>query len=483
MTQPSPSPEGSTNIGPYSGGGTALSSPVQSPSTSNSPASATSATGISDTFRTWINQIISTRLGSVKAALIPDADKEALVEKIWADPTVQSTWNNTQAALSSTDPKVSGPAGGIVSQVINNVMAGQGNDSTIAVDYTNMIQQAGLQLTTAELGSLSTATQAVNAPVPVPFDTSKISGFDYGAPLPADIAKEAGIPNQNGIDYGTPVGTRIVTPFAGTYNVTPGGPYGNFVTVTLDNGWRIGFGHVASGTATNGSRVNPGDLVAISGQNEGISQGAVTIVTWQSPYDIAHGTYSNPHEIMDPIFNGTTFSSFPGGGLTTAAGTGSPTVNATLDREYPSIKLDWTNLFGSPPSPEDVMQVLQHGTSPTQWTDYIRGLPGHIPGMTVGAISDLRTMADSVSQTALGHASTDGIVNELNTQGMTSQAQVKLWYDEHSPNQIDKTVYDQIVKVAAPDTAGALNETGADPRMIAAIHDSAPGHTAGTQTA
>jgi murein DD-endopeptidase MepM/ murein hydrolase activator NlpD len=463
---PSPSPEG----------GTALSTPVQAPTPSPGAAAPTTAStgAIDPNFLTWINQIISTRLGSVKAALIPDADKQALIEKIWADPTVQSTWSNSQAALSSTDPKISGPAGGIVSQVINNVMAGQGNDSTIAIDYTNMIQQAGEQLTTAELSSLSTSTQAVNAPVPVPFDTSTISGFDFGAPLPVDIQQESGVKTQNGIDYGTPVGTRIVSPFAGTAHVETGVKgYGNFVTVTLDNGWTIGFGHVASGAVANGARVNPGDLVAISGSKVGDSTGAVTILTWQDP----SGKYVDPHQMIDPIFNGTTFSTL---GLTTAAGTGSPTVNATLDREYPSIKTDWTNLFGTPPSPEDVLQVLQHGTSPTQWTDYISSLPGHIPGMTVGQISGLRTTADSVSMTALGHTSTDGIVKELNDLGMTSQAQVKLWYDENSPNQIDKTVYNQIVKVAAPDTAGALNEPGADPRIISAIYNSA--QTKGTQT-
>src|SRR5437762_2967696 len=151
----------------------------------------------------------------------------------------------------------------------------------------------------------------------------------------------------------------------------------------------------------------------------------------------------------------------PGG----AAGTGMPTVNTVLVREYPSIKSDWQTMFGSPPSPEDVYNVLQHGTSPTQWTDYIRSLPGHITGMSVGQIYDLRALVDGASMKALGHAGTDGIVKELRDQSMTSEAQVKLWYDEHSPNDLDKTTYKEIVKANQPVMTSIFNDSGFDPRI------------------
>src|SRR5258708_37897026 len=100
---------------------------------------------------------------------------------------------------------------------------------------------------------------------------------------------------HNGIDYGTRVGERIVAPVAGTVKVDPHVPgYGNYVTITLDDGRTLGFGHVQQGEVTNGQRVNPGDLVALAGANVGSAQGSVTIVTWQD----AQGKYMSPHDIL-----------------------------------------------------------------------------------------------------------------------------------------------------------------------------------------
>src|SRR5258708_21015196 len=172
-----------------------------------------------------------------------------------------------------------------------------------------------------------------------------------------------------GVDYGTRAGDRIISPFAGTASVQTDVPgYGNIVYVTLDNGWKIGFGHVAQGSIQNGQRVNPGDLIALAGENIGSAKGAVTIVTWQDP----QGNFADPHEVLDPIFSGATFSSIHAPG---AAGTGMPTVNKILDAEYPTIKQDWQTFFGSPPPPEDVYNVLNHASSPPQCTKYIRSFP------------------------------------------------------------------------------------------------------------
>jgi len=243
-----------------------------------------------------------------------------------------------------------------------------------------------------------------------------------------------------------------------------------------DNGWTIGFGHVASGAITNGQRVNPGDLVAIAGANVGSSKGSVTIVTWQGPgakwneHGVLEGGYANPHEVLDPIFSGATFSSL---GAPGAAGTGMPTVNKVLDAEYPTIKSDWQTYFGSPPSPEDVYNVLNHGSSPAQWSDYIRALPSHIDGLNQGQYYDMRQVADQVSTKVLGHPSTDGIVQELHDQGLTSQQAVTNWYNEHGITGIPQDTYQQIYKSVQPTMDGIFNEpAGADPRDIKAIHDS-----------
>ena len=420
-----------------------------------------------------VNNAINYRLGPTKAALISTADRTALVDKVWQDPTLEQYYMTNQGNLK--DPNIAGTLG----VQINNVLQGQGNDPTVVVDYTNMLQAAGVQLTVSEQASLAGVTQAVNAPVPRPFGTNTVSGYDFGqAPPPGGFAGTGpipGWPTHMGVDYGTHVGDRIVSPFAGTATVTHDQWNGNLVTITLDNGWKMSFGHVASGTVTNGMRVNPGDLIAMAGANVGDSKGSVTLVTWQDP----NGRYVNPHDVLDPIFTGTTFSNL---GAQGAAGTGSPTVNKVLDAEYPSIKQDWTTYFGTPPSPEDVYQILQHGNSPAQWTDYIRSLPGHIDGMTTGQTFDLRTTADQISTKVLGHPSTDGIVKELHDAQQTSASAVTNWYNEHGTTGIDPSTYNAIYKAVTPIQTNIFNDTGADPRVIKAINAQGQQRSSGGQT-
>lgn len=453
---PVPSPEGSNPLSP-----SAATSAIQVGSaTAPAPVNQVLATPPA-AFVAAVNNALNYRLGLAKTGLIPTADRTALVEKLWQDPTLSQYFTANQGNLK--DPTIAGTLG----IQIQNVMLGQGNDPTVAVDYTNMLQAAGVQLTTAEQASLAGATQAVNAPVPRPFDTSVVSGYDFGQTMPATVGGKVVNPFQAGTDYGTPAGSRIVSPFAGTVTVLAGaaaGDWGNLVSVTLDNGWKMSFGHVASGQAANGARVNPGDLIAISGANVGDSTGAVTEVMWQDP----SGKYVNPHTVLDPIFAGTTFTNIGAAG---AAGTGSPTVNKTLDAEYPSIKADWTTYFGSPPSPEDVYNVLSHGTSPAEWTDFIRSMPSHIDGMAMGQAYDLRQTADQVSTKVLGHPSTDGIVKELFDGQLSTPQAVTNWYNEHGTTGIDPSTYSAIVKAQTPIMTNIFNDPGADPRIIKSIYD------------
>jgi len=455
--------------------GIALSSPTASSSgtpqvTSDPPAD----------FVAWVNTALQSRLGLTKYSLIPASTKKQLVEKIWQDPSIQSDYVTNHQQLAGGN--ISSIA--IIENQIQAVMMGQGNDPSVAIDYTNMLQAAGVPLTASEQANLAGATQAVNAPVPRPFGTNRVSGYDYGAPMPKggwsskNPGQSYGWSSHMGIDYGTRAGERIVSPFAGTARVQTGvSGYGNYVTVTLDNGWVLGFGHVAAGEVQNGQRVNPGDLIAIAGANVGSAQGSVTIVTWQDP----QGRYANPHEVMDPVFAGATFSSL---GAPGAAGTGMPTVNKVLDAQYPTIKSDWQTYFGSPPSPEDVYNVLAHGSSPAQWSDYIRALPSHLDNLTQGQYYDMRQVADSVSTKVLGHPSTDGIVSELSQAGLTSQQAVTNWYNEHGVTGIPKETYQAIYKAVQPTMNGIFNEpAGADPRDIKKIHDGEPGHTGGPQHA
>jgi len=439
---------------------------VASPAAPTSPTTTISTAPPAD-FVSFAGAILAGRIGAYRYPLLAAADKNALIEKMWIDSSIQgdySIYKSNPAAL------------GALTTQIETVLMGQGDDPTVVNDYVALKQQVGEGLTVQEQAALAGATQATNAPVPRPFGSNTVSGYDFGAPMPAGgwsskaPGQSFGWSTHNGVDYGTQAGSRIVSPFAGVATVETGvAGYGNYVTVTLDNGWKMGFGHVASGQVANGARVNPGDLIAIAGANVGSAQGSVTIVTWQNP----QGQYINPHDVLDPIFSGTTFA---GIGASAAAGTGQPTVNKVLDTEYPTIKSDWQTYFGSPPSPEDVYNVIQHGTSPAQWTDYIRSLPGHIDGMTTGQAYDVRQNADAVSTKVLGHPSTDGIVQELFQQQLTTPQAITNWYNEHGNTGIDPPTYNAIYTATQPAMTNIFNDTGADPRVIKSIHDGAPGH-------
>jgi hypothetical protein len=456
MTQPSPSPGFDNTPINANSGGTLVSPSPENPGATNAgaPDSAAQKAGFEKIAVAKMQNMAGTR-----GYLLDTSALTAIADKLWQSVSLQQLY----AGYVTTPNSYAVALDAAIMNTVLNPSLDPTIDPTIMPDYASTMQTAGLDLTPAMLQALSNSTMAANATVPRPFDTSTISGYDYGQALPADLAKFTGLTNHEGIDYGTPNGSRIVSPFAGTISVmAPDDPqakyYGQKVTVTMDNGWKISFGHVGSYQAQNGARVNPGDLIALSGQNQGDSSGAVTLVEYQDP----SGKFMNPHDVMDPIFSGSTFQNL---GVPGAAGTGMPSVNTILDREYPTVKSDWTNLFGTPPSPEDVYNVTQHGSSPTEWKDYMRSLPGHINGMTVGQISDLRSTVDSVSQTALGHGGTDGIVKELNDQGMTGQKQVQLWYNEHSANELDSTTYNAIYKANQPTMTNILNETGFDPRI------------------
>jgi len=401
-------------------------------------------------------------MAGTRGYLLDDSALSAIADKLWQSVSLQQLY-----AGYTTRP--SDYAAALDAAIMNTVLNPNLDptiDPTIMPDYATTLQNAGLDLTPAMLQALSNSTMAANATVPRPFDTSTVSGYDYGQELPAELAAFTGLKYHEGIDYGTPNGSRIVSPFAGTVTVMAEDDpqakyYGRRVTITMDNGWSISFGHVGSYALQNGARVNPGDLIALSGQNVGDATGAVTLVEYQDP----SGKFMNPHDVLDPIFSGSTFANL---GVPGAAGTGMPSVNTILDREYPTVKSEWTQLFGTPPSPGDVYNVTQHGSSPTEWRDYMRSLPGHIQGMTVGQISDLRGMVDSVSMSTLGHGGTDGIVKELHEQGMTGQKQVQLWYNEHSPNELDSSTYNAIYKANQPVLTNILNENGFDPRIAKA---------------
>lgn len=133
-----------------------------------------------------------------------------------------------------------------------------------------------------------------------PLDTNKVSGYDYGAPLPAGgwngNGQSYGWTTHQGVDYGTKAGDPIRAPFGGVTKFEQGLlGYGNRLTLTLANGWKFVFGHVAAGS--NGS-VSQGAIIGTTGKNIGSSVGSVTLVEVHD----SSGKAVNPHNIMDALY-------------------------------------------------------------------------------------------------------------------------------------------------------------------------------------
>lgn len=89
--------------------------------------------------------------------------------------------------------------------------------------------------------------------------------------------------HHTGIDIGTPMGTRLYSPFAGTV-VQAGwnGGYGNSVTIRLPNGHLLLLGHLSSVSVKPGQQVGPGTLLGLSG-NTGYSTGPHVHVEMRDP--------------------------------------------------------------------------------------------------------------------------------------------------------------------------------------------------------
>jgi hypothetical protein len=129
-----------------------------------------------------------------------------------------------------------------------------------------------------------------------------------------------------GVDYGTKKGEGIYAPWGGTVSYKSGVlGYGNEIILTLENGYKIIFGHVAAGPSglTGTGRdagasvaVAAGAQIGVTGADVGSSRGAVTLLETLDP----KGNHVNPHSLFDQVFAGTgdpfpgvTSSTQPGG--------------------------------------------------------------------------------------------------------------------------------------------------------------------------
>ena len=304
--------------------------------------------------------------------------------------------------------------------------------------------------------------------------------FDGNFPITED--HDQGDP---GIDYGTPVGTSMYTPFAGTIRVEDKGKsdWGKRVMVVLDNGYTFAIGHLTSFAVSDGQRVNPGDLLGLSGgalsdPSSGNSTGPHVEVQWISP----GGNFLDPHVIIDPILAGSaTFRSL---NLTGAEGSGVSATSARdralgidpiLEAKYPAAVSAFEKYFGRHPTASELTNLVNRtGGDPNAIDSYMRAQPSHIPGVSMGMYQDVKSNLDSVAQKLFGHGGTDGMVKELVDQGKTSPTAVEFWLTQQDIlGKMDPNQYAHIYQLSSPHMQSVWNESGYDPRMASQIYQQA----------
>jgi len=230
--------------------------------------------------------------------------------------------------------------------------------------------------------------------------------------------------------------------------------------VVLDNGYTFGVGHLSAFGVQDGERVNPGDILGLSGgdpsdPSSGITTGPHVELQWISP----DGSFLDPHVILDPIFQGTTFRQ-----LQVSPGISNATQSALLSK-YPQAVSAFERYKGRKPSAQELLPLI--GLSPDQLTEYFRNQASHIPGLTYGAYGDLKSTADSASNELFGHGVTDGMVKELSDQGLTSKTAVKFWLEQMDiAGKMDPKQYQTLYRLNLPHYQAVYNQTGADPRGI-----------------
>src|SRR5262249_29376965 len=139
----------------------------------------------------------------------------------------------------------------------------------------SMRQLQGLPLTSAQERYAGSA----GGRVPSPFNMSDVTGYGYGYG-DADPDFPSGV--HEGIDYDMNEGTPLYSPFSGVVTAEWSGGYGNLVTVHLDNRYEFRMGHLEGFAVASGQRVNPGDLLGLSGST-GNSSGPHVHVAGRGP--------------------------------------------------------------------------------------------------------------------------------------------------------------------------------------------------------
>jgi hypothetical protein len=136
--------------------------------------------------------------------------------------------------------------------------------------------------------------------------------------------------------------------------------------------------------------------------------------------------------------------------------------------EYTQAANIYGKYFGKTADTSTLEGIVAGGRDVQQMEDYVRSLPSHISGMTMGQYTDLRAEANAASQKLFGHEATDGMVAEMFNTNQTNPTQVERFMNFINP-KLDPQTYNAIYSAAQPYLRNVWNESGFDPRIAANI--------------
>src|SRR4029077_10923143 len=372
-----------------------------------------------------------------------------LIQQAWADPNIRQEF---LIKLST------GTATGAVTSMASNILTGGGSS-------------------------------ALSTPVPTPFEQSYFG----------NITQAFGVAGENGTDFGMPQGQRIYTPFAGYITTVDEGKanWGKKVSIHLDNGYTIEIGHLHSFNVTDGTRVNPGDLLGLSGGNiNDPSSGHSSGDHIEFMVKDAQGHFVNPMPYLTQIYGGATFQQMMGTFGVGIYGAGlDPTqqknrllgVDPILEAKYGSVESLWQKYFGTLPTAEQMLRIIGQGSDVTQWEEAIRRMDSHLGGVSIGTYTDLKSLADGAMQKVYGMPANDTIIKELFDKGLGDPSGVNYYVDQlpfQPGKHVDPIVFNTVYGSANQFTQSIWNQ-GPHPLDLESIWKAAgsPGAIPASQVA
>lgn len=315
-------------------------------------------------------------------------------------------------------------------------------------------------------------------PVPVPFNPSYFQ----------DISQSFGQNGEEGTDFQMPVGQQIITPVGGTIQLRDDGKsnWGKAVYVKMPNGWTFFVGHLHSFAVQDGQQVGPGDTLGVSGgatsdPSSGNSTGPHIEVQFIDP----SGEQQDPMPYLQQIYSGTgtTFDKWMGGIFSGSAqpapfkqnivptGDGQMVdLNTTEGAWWKTVDSAWTSIYGVHAPLQAAIDFQNAGiTTVDALTNAINNMPSSIPGVTIGSYKSVSDSANKEAQAAFGRSIPQSLVAQFFQQGLTTDTDIKAWFDTHSSSDIPKADYQAIYDAAAA-TTQALSGDVPHPNDVASIY-------------